>query len=251
MWNEDKITQYELLRMDDFPMIETFISYDLSETLKKLPELKYPLVTKCCTGAGSLGVELVNDSLEAEKISKSVFSSRGRTTFWPYYRQKNYVYFQEFLPNQGYDLRVIVVGNIVMGYYRDVPKGDFRASGMHKVRYGDIPEDAIRLGRKVANKFNEIVMAIDMLRDSKNGELHITELGAMYAIDTLGELIVDGVKGIYIFDSSDQYKFQSGSYWTQELILCEFFKRWLSRMENDKKYQGEETKAFQDSKKDL
>jgi glutathione synthase/RimK-type ligase-like ATP-grasp enzyme len=239
MWNEDKLTQYELLRMNNFPVVETFISYDLCEILKKLPQLEYPLVTKFSTGAGSVAVELVKDRRHAERISKTIFSAVGRTTFWPFIRQKNYVYFQTFQPNEGYDLRVIVVGNIVMGYYRDVPKKEFRASGMHTVRWDAIPEDAIRLGRMVAKKFDDTILAVDMLRNPHDGKLYITELGAAFTIDTLGDLIVDGVKGIYVFNSLDEYSFQSGDYWTQELVLREFFKKWCSRFDGNAKYKSE------------
>lgn len=229
MWNEDKLAQYELLRMNNLPVVETFISHDFEEILSKLPQLEYPLVAKSATGAGSTGVELVKDRRQAERISETVFSAAGRATFWPYLRQKNYVYFQKFQPNEGYDLRVIVVGNIVMGYYRDVPKGEFRASGMHTERYEALPEDAIRLGRKVAEKFDEMVMAVDMLRDPRDGQLYITELGAAFTSDLVGDLIVDGVRGIYVFNSLDEYSFQPGNYWTHELILREFFTKWCSR----------------------
>jgi glutathione synthase/RimK-type ligase-like ATP-grasp enzyme len=230
MWEEDKLTQYELLRMNNFPLVETFISHDLREILKKLSQLEYPLVAKSSIGAGSMTVELVKDSRQAERITKTIFSRVGRMTFLPYFRQKNYVYFQKFQPNEGYDLRVIVVGNIVMGYYRDVPKGEFRASGMETLRWEAIPEDAIKLGREVARKFGEVVMAVDMLRDSRDRKLYITELGAAYYIDFPGDLIVDGVKGIYVFNSLGEYNFQPGVYWTQELILREFFeKKWFKR----------------------
>ena len=234
MWYEDKLTQYELLRMNHFPVVETFISHDLAEILKKLSQLEYPLVVKSSIGAGSMTVELAKDSRQAERISKTIFSRVGRMTCWPYLRQKDYVYFQKYQPNEGYDLRVIVVGNMVAGYYRDVPKGEFRASGMHTERWEAIPEDAIRLGRKVAKKFDAIAMAVDMLRDPRDSKFYITELGAAFTIDTLSDLIVDGVKGIYVFDSSDEYSFQPGNYWTNELILREFFeKKWFSRFEGN------------------
>lgn len=226
MWNEDKLTQYELLRMNNFPVVETFISHDLNETLKKLPQLEYPLVAKSSTGAGSAGVELVKYRRQAERISKTIFSGVGRTTFWPYFRQKNYVYFQKFQPNEGYDLRIIVVGDIVMGYYRDVPKGEFRASGMNIVRYEALPEDAMKLGRNVAKKFDEVVMAVDMLRDPKDGKLCITELSAMPTM-IIDDLVL---AGIYIFNSLDEYSFQPCNYLAHELVLKEFFvKKWFSR----------------------
>lgn len=229
-WNEDKITQYELLRMNNLPVVETFISHDLSEILKKLSQLDYPLVAKSSIGAGSMAVELVRDNRQAERISKTIFSSTGRMTFWPSFRQKDYVYFQKFQPNEGYDLRVIVVGNFVMEYYRDVPKGEFRASGMHMDRYGALPEDAMRLGREVARKFDKVFMAVDMLRSPADGNLYITELSAAPTIYLDDVVCVNGMKGIYVFASSGKYDFQPCNYLVNELILREFFERkWLPR----------------------
>jgi glutathione synthase/RimK-type ligase-like ATP-grasp enzyme len=233
MWNEDKLAQYELLKFNNFPVVETFISHDFSETLTKVPQLEYPLVAKTSTGAGSLGVELVKNSLQAGRISKTIFSGVGRTTYAPNFRQKNYVYFQKFQPNEGYDLRITVVGDIVIGYYRYVPKGDFRASGMNTWKYAALPEDAMQLGRKVSKKFNEIIMSIDMLRDPRDGKLYIIELSAMPTIwiDDLAR--VDGVKGIYIFNSSGKYIFQPCNYLAHELVLSEFFnKKWFSRFKD-------------------
>jgi glutathione synthase/RimK-type ligase-like ATP-grasp enzyme len=234
MWNEDKLAQYELLRMNNFPVIETFISHDRDEVLRKLSELEYPLVAKTSTGAGSVAVELVKNKQQAEKISKAVFSGVGRTTFWPYFRQKDYVYFQKFQPNEGYDLRIIIVGDIVIGYYRDVPKGDFRASGMNTDRYGALPEDAMKLGREVAGKFNEVAIAVDMLRDPRDGRLYITELSAMPTIYIDDLVQVGDKKGVYIFNSPETYTFQPCNYLVNELILREFFtKKWFPKFESD------------------
>jgi glutathione synthase/RimK-type ligase-like ATP-grasp enzyme len=71
------------------------------------------------------------------------------------------------MPNAGYDLRVIAVGNKVFGYYRDVPQGEFRASGMGMVRKGILPEDAVHLAMQVIKKLDLVIAAVDMLRDSQ------------------------------------------------------------------------------------
>ncbi len=230
MWYEDKIIQYQLLRKHNFPIVDTFISYDLAETLEMIPRLKYPLVAKSSFGAGSMNVEIVNDLQQAEKIARLAFSPVGRTTYVPYFRQKNYVYFQKFQKNEGYDLRVIVIGNLVVGYYRDVPKGDFRASGMHTERFCALPEDAVMLAREVAEKLDEIAIAIDMLRNPEDGKLSIIEIGSMIEIDVLGDLRIDDKRGVYTIDSNNEICFQPGSFWTNEFILREFLsRRWVSK----------------------
>jgi glutathione synthase/RimK-type ligase-like ATP-grasp enzyme len=164
MWYEDKIYQYEWLRMNDLPVVETFVSHSLPEIAERIPQSLYPMVTKVPVGAGSQGVELVKNARQAEAIARRAFSPVGRTTYWPYLRHKDYVYFQKFLPNAGYDMRVIAVGNRVFGYYRDVPQREFRASGMGLVRKAAIPEDAMQLARHLMRKLDLDVVAVDMLR---------------------------------------------------------------------------------------
>ena len=226
MWSEDKIYQYEWLQLFGFPVIETFISHSAPEALAKIREFDYPIVTKVPVGAGSLGVELVKNVKDAENIVKQVFSPVGRPVYWPYFRQKDYVYFQKFMPNAGYDLRVIAVGNKVLGYYRDVPQGEFRASGMGIVRKGTLPDEAVRLAMEMIKKLDLVIAAVDMLRDS-TGKFHVIEMSPLIQVDTPGQLHVDGVPGAYVFNSSGAYAFEPGKFWIQELALKEFFERWL------------------------
>lgn len=224
MWYEDKIYQYEWLRMNDLPVVETFVSHSLPEVEERIPQSLYPMVTKVPVGAGSQGVELINNARQAEAIARRAFSPVGRTTYWPYLRHKDYVYFQKFLPNAAYDLRVIVVGNRVFGYYRDVPQREFRASGMGLVRKTAIPEDAMQLARHLMKKLDLHDAAVDMLRDP-DGKLHIIELSAFIEVETAEQLHVDGAPGAYVFDPSGAYHFEPGKFWIQELALKEFFER--------------------------
>lgn len=228
MWHEDKIFQYEWLKMSGFPVIETFISYSYPEALDKVQNSQYPLVTKQPIGAGSLGVELIGNSKSAINILQQAFSPAGRATYWPYIRQKDYVYFQNFQPNEGYDLRVIVVGDKVLGYYRDVPQGEFRASGMGLVRKDALPDEAIRLARAISQKLDLVIVAVDMLRD-KLGKFQIIEMSAFIQVDTAGQLHLNDVPGTYTF-YKDEYHFEPGKYWIQELALKEFFERLLHKL---------------------
>jgi glutathione synthase/RimK-type ligase-like ATP-grasp enzyme len=228
MWHEDKIFQYEWLRKRGFPVIDTFISHSAPEALSRIKDAGYPLVSKQPVGAGSLGVELVRNIRQAEKIVRQSFSAAGRQTYWPYARQKDYVFFQTFQPNEGYDLRVIVVGNKAFGYFRDVPPGEYRASGMGLVRKESLPEDAVRLAVRVARSMDLVVVAVDMLRDTR-GVFQIIEMSAFIQVDTAGQLHVDNEPGAYVVDASGEYRFEPGRFWIQELALKEFFERLLRR----------------------
>lgn len=54
---------------------------------------------------------------------------------WHYILQKDYVYFQKFLPNNTYDIRITVIGERCFGFIRYNRENDFRASGSGKIEY--------------------------------------------------------------------------------------------------------------------
>ncbi len=227
MWNEDKIYQYDWLKLFGFPVMEAFVSHSVPETFDRIRHCEYPLVTKVATGAGSLGVELIKNEKHAAIVAGQAFSPVGRRTTWPYLRQKGYVYFQRFVPRASYDLRVIVVGNRVFGYYRDVPHGEFRASGMGLVRKEALPEDAVRLAISLKQKLGLVIAAVDMLRDA-DGNLRIIEVQANIEVLTAEQLHVNGIPGAYLFDSDGVFRFEPCKLWIQELALDEFLKSWIS-----------------------
>ena len=228
---EDKITQYELLRHHGLPVIDTFISSSEAETLEHLATCNYPLVWKLTAGSGSLGVELLRRRRTAERWVRRVFDFSGRRTYWPYVGQKNYVCLQEFIPDAGPDIRVIVVGSKVFGFYRDVPRGEFRASGMDTWRWGELPEQPIHLARRVAEVLDLPFVAVDMLAGPAGEDPRIVELANFMGIYWLKQLCVDGVPGAYVCDGpGDEHRFVPMRVWTQELALRRVLEtRWLTR----------------------
>ncbi len=226
---EDKISQYELLRHHGLPVVETFISASEAETLAYLARCRYPLVWKITAGSGSLGVELVRNRRTAERWTRRVFGAAGRRTYWPYLNQKNYVYLQRFVPGARYDLRVIVVGDTVFGYYRDVPPGEFRASGMDTMRWQSLPLPAMRLARRVARVLDAPCLAVDVLLDSDEGPL-IIEVSTFTQLRSPAQLRIDRVPGVYVFaDTGDEHRFVPRRVWTAELALKHVLEtRWLT-----------------------
>lgn len=228
MLYEDKLLQYELLTSRGLPMIETFVSHSLEESLDYVARCSYPQVSKVATGSGSLGVELLADRRSAERLVRRVFSFSGRATYWPYQGQKNYVYLQRLEPNRGWDLRVIVAGERVFGYYRDVPRGEFRASGMDTVRWGGLPAEALLAGRRAAQAVGFPIVAVDMLVAPDDGRISIIELSSFAQARTPRQLRVDDVPGAYVFSSEDTWEFVPCRIWTQELALeLVIENRWL------------------------
>jgi hypothetical protein len=152
---------------------------------------------------------------------EQVFSRQGRGTHLIPFRQKNYIYFQEFIPNDGYDIRVIMIGNWVFGYYRKVLQGDFRASGMNQVEMRALPEDAMKIARKAYRAVRSPMLAVVMVY-GLDGNYYIIEFSPVYQIELPEDLVVNGVPGVYIFDDDETFHFEAGRYWVHELVLKEF-----------------------------
>jgi glutathione synthase/RimK-type ligase-like ATP-grasp enzyme len=220
---EDKAMQYEQLRLHGFPIIPTFISHSYNEAMAAADQLSYPLVSKIITGSGSIGVELVKTPAQAKRIIRQVFSYAGRWSGWAYQRQKDYVFFQKYQPNAGYDLRVYVTGKYINGFYRDVPAGDFRASGMALHRAGELPEAAMRLAWDIAQTLGLSMVSVDMLFNPEDETWHINEM-AMFTTMHRIPINSEGSPGSFYLGEDNQFHFLPEKYWVQELALEAFFR---------------------------
>ena len=94
-----------------------------------------------------------------------------------------YAYFQDFIPNNRYDIRVCVVGDKAFALKRFTRNGDFRASGSGNIVYdkNQIDERCV----KIAFKTNELLktqsIAFDFVFDTVNNPL-IVEISYGYAV---------------------------------------------------------------------
>ena len=223
---EEKIKQQWLLDINQIPCINTFITYSYTEALEYINKAEYPFISKENTSSASQGVFMVKTKSQARKLVDSVFNS-GRRTTTPYLRQKNYVIFQEYTPNYGFDLRVIVIGDQFLGYYRNIPKNDFRASGAGIYLKKEIPQEALLLAQKVRDTFPKTYMlAVDMLKDKRDDLFKVIETSIFIGVDTCEQLKVEGVPGVYRYKDG-QFHFEPGRYWIQELALKEAMKDWI------------------------
>jgi glutathione synthase/RimK-type ligase-like ATP-grasp enzyme len=213
----------------NLPIVNTFVTNEKHEAMDYIKKCKFPAVAKITCGAGSQGVRLVKNYKQAKGICNKVFED-GLPTYWRYIKQKNYIYFQDFVPNAKFDLRIIIAGNSFFGYYRQIPKDDFRASGAGKEDFATpIPEEALLLAKKVKDNFPKTKMlAVDMLKDERNGLLYIIECSIFLHVDFPSELTVNGRQGRYIYENG-QFVFEEGKYWCQELSLLEAMKEWINQ----------------------
>src|SRR5690606_25754870 len=71
-----------------------------------------------------------------------------------YSREKGYVYFQDFIEKNTFDIRVIIVGDRAFAIKRLIRQNDFRASGSGNIIYdiNEIDFECIRISFKINEK---------------------------------------------------------------------------------------------------
>ena len=222
---EDKNRATYLYHALDIPCIPTIVSNSKRDIFNILDKHVYPFVSKVHIGSASSGVKKIKTKKQAAHFVNKVFSLRGAKTMFPYLRQKDYFFIQDFVPDATYDLRIIIVGNKAFGYYRYPDKGDFRASGAGNYEKKELPENAVRLAIDIKNKLNSRLLGIDFLYSSSLQQYFVIETSLFNQIDTPEQLVVDGVAGYYDI-SSDKMVFKEGKFWIQELLMQLLVENW-------------------------
>src|SRR5690606_26871477 len=89
----------------------------------------------------------------------------------------------EFIPDNTFDDRVVVIGNRALFLRRGVRQGDFRASGSGLLKYDRelLPEESLKIAFEVSKKLNTQSLAFDFVYD-KEGNPLIVELSYAYSM---------------------------------------------------------------------
>lgn len=149
---------------ENVPYTEIFAN---TETNRKyvLDTFPFPFVAKDARNSMGKGVFLINSPAE----------------FYNYAENIDILYVQEFLPNDGKDLRVCVIGDeIVTSYWRVGSEGSF----LHNVAQGGelcfdfIPQEALDLVLKVAKDLNINHAGFDVI--FSNGRAYILEFNVLF-----------------------------------------------------------------------
>lgn len=217
---DDKVAQKYLLEAIDAPLVPSYVFYDKQKALKWVQETSFPKVFKLKGGAGSANVKLIKSKVEAKKLVQKAFGTGisqydrwgslkeryrnfklGEAGFIEVVkglvrlviptefarlagREKGYVYFQKFLPNNDFDIRVIVIGNRAFAVKRIVRQNDFRASGSGVKRYGkeEIDIECVKIAFEVNKKIKSQSIAYDFVYDENNTPL-LLEICYGFAIE--------------------------------------------------------------------
>ncbi len=211
---DDKLGQKYLMEAVGVPLVTSYAFYTRKEAMDWINSTSYPKVFKLRGGAGASNVMLVRNKKTAARLVNKAFGS-GFSTFnrsrylrdrWRKMREgndsfvgvlkglgrlvvstefakmtgreKGYVYFQDFIENEGYDIRVVVIGKKAAALKRLVRKNDFRASGSKNIVFENekIDKNYIRAAFEVAHKLKSQSLSIDFIRSTKTDKIYLVEI---------------------------------------------------------------------------
>ncbi len=202
---DDKVGQKYLLEAINAPLVSSYTFYDEDEALDWIDNTEYPKVFKLRGGASSNNVRLVKSKRIARKIIKKAFNkgfplvnkfSNLKQRIWVLKRDKNikslihlikgiirlvipkeglnllqrqkgYVYFQQYVPNNKFDDRIIIIGEKAVAVRRFTRKNDFRASGSGLKAYEKdlFNKESLKIAYGIAKKLNSQSIAFDFIYD--------------------------------------------------------------------------------------
>jgi glutathione synthase/RimK-type ligase-like ATP-grasp enzyme len=217
---DDKVGEKYLLESIKAPTVPSYVFYTKQDALNWIENTTFPKVFKLRGGAGSANVMLAHSANEARKLVRKAFGKgfpqydawrnlkeryrkyrMGKSTLKDVMKgvarfvvkpefarmhanEKGYVYFQDFIPNNTFDLRVITIGNHAFGVKRLCRKGDFRASGSGNPVFDkkDIDERCVKIAFELSQELGFQSMGYDFVFDENNNPL-IVEMCYCYAVE--------------------------------------------------------------------
>jgi glutathione synthase/RimK-type ligase-like ATP-grasp enzyme len=208
---DDKVGQKYLLEAINAPLVKSYIFYSKQKAYEWIEKTTFPKVFKLRVGAASVNVSLVKTAKKAKQLVNKAFSNgfshidpfnRLKHRIWVFKRdkkisglkmvltgivrifipnvverfshnEKGYIYFQDFIPDNNFDTRLVIVGNRCFGVRRFCRKGDFRASGsgICDANPDLINPDSIKIAFDVAKKIGSQSIAFDFVLDHQKPKI--------------------------------------------------------------------------------
>ena len=208
---DDKVAQKYLFERIEAPMVPSYVFFDKKEALEWVAQTTFPKVFKLRGGAGSSNVKLIRSKNQAVKLVKKAFGKgfsnydakaslkdrfykwrTGKGSLWnvikgvlrfykpPAFakvlgREVGYVYFQDFIPRNDSDTRIIVIGERAFALKRFVRKNDFRASGSGNFAYAreEFDERCVKITFEINKIIKSQSLAVDFVFNEANEPLLI------------------------------------------------------------------------------
>ena len=153
----DKLLTARLLRRAELPHPRTaHVRPD-----RPFPAVRPPVVVKPRFGSGGKGVTLCEDE-------EALCDTLARLSSVPWFEQQG-VLVQELVPPQGYDLRILVAGQWIVGaIFRIAAEGEWRtniALGGSRRPVADPPHDACEIALAAAAAAGTALVGVDLVQD--------------------------------------------------------------------------------------
>lgn len=209
---DDKLGQKYLMETAEAPLVPSYAFYEKKAAMAWVEKADFPKVFKLRRGSGSDHVRLVRDKNTARSLVKKAFGSGfsqydagsnlrerwrkfklgkigytnlmkgvarlGYTTDFARVigNEKGYIYFQDFIPGNTFDIRVNVADGKAFAVKRMTRDNDFRASGSGFPQFEKyhFPEEVIRIAQEVTKTLKLQAVAFDFLQ--QDGKFLIAEL---------------------------------------------------------------------------
>jgi len=206
---DDKVAQKYLFEAIAAPFVPTWVFLDRHSALDWVDSATFPKVFKLRGGAGSSNVRLVRNRNDARRLVRRAFGSgfpnydawgslkerwrkfrlgkagpfevaKGVARFLrppPFARalgrEAGYAYFQEFMPDNDSDTRIIVIDEKAFALKRFVRDNDFRASGSGRFSYTreEFDERCVRIAFDVTERLGSQCAAYDFVFNAQNEPL--------------------------------------------------------------------------------
>lgn len=220
-WHFDnKLAQKYLLEAIGAPLVKSYAFFTKKESLAWAETTDYPKVFKLKGGAGAQNVKLVKNGKEAsglinksfgkgwpafdkanhfkERVSKYSQGKEGFVAIGKAFGRlivpiknikympvdRGYAYFQEFIPNNDSDTRVIVIADKAFAIKRMVRANDFRASGSGNIVYDKaaIDERCIEIAFATSRKLDAQCLSYDFVFDANCNPL-IVEISYGFSME--------------------------------------------------------------------
>lgn len=206
---DDKVGQKYLLEALGLPFVPSYLFYDKNAAMEWADKIAYPIVWKLRAGAGASNVMLIKNKKRCLSVIKKAFTigfdsydpksalveqfrkykmkevsfinvikAFIKVFYHPFYtkvlgREIGYAYFQDFMPNNNSDVRIIVIDEKAFGLKRIVRKGDFRASGSGDFKTGKdmIDEECVKIAFTATKKIKSQSAVFDFIYDTNKRPL--------------------------------------------------------------------------------
>ena len=221
---DDKISETLLLKSCNSPVPDFWFFSEKEKALEWLEkDASFPFIAKLKCGAGSHNVKMIKSKGQAIKYINRMFgkgyksspnvlfkassnfkSAKGidsklkRIKKIPKFlitlarsrrfgREKDYVYFQDFIPNEGFDLKIVIIKDKAFFFGRPIRRGDFRASGGGAAFYDKelVPKNVVMSAFETSDKLNFQCMGYDYVVNKDNNQGKIIEMSYGFSYEYL------------------------------------------------------------------